>query len=116
KDPRGWAEFVAALARHSTVGSALTMRGVQKARPSLYDLRAELASLNVPTLVVTGDEDDRCLEPALLLERTIPTAGLVVLPKTGHTCNLEEPDEFNRIVRGFLTTVEHGAWRARSVD
>ncbi len=36
KNPRGWAEFAAALAAHSSLGSALTMRGVQAARPSLY--------------------------------------------------------------------------------
>jgi pimeloyl-ACP methyl ester carboxylesterase len=36
KNPRGWAEFAAALAQHSALGSALTMRGVQAARPSLY--------------------------------------------------------------------------------
>ena len=28
KNPRGWAEFAAALAEHSDLGSALTMRGV----------------------------------------------------------------------------------------
>ena len=38
KNPRGWAEFAAALAGHSSLGSALTMRGVQAARPSLYAL------------------------------------------------------------------------------
>src|SRR6266478_2938799 len=38
KDPRGWAEFAAHLAEHSTPGSAKTMRGVQARRPSLWDL------------------------------------------------------------------------------
>ncbi len=38
KDQRGWAEFAAALGEHSSAGSALTMRGVQAARPSLYGL------------------------------------------------------------------------------
>ena len=36
KDPRGWAEFRDQLAEHSTEGSARTMRGVQKFRPSLW--------------------------------------------------------------------------------
>ena len=45
KNPRGWAEFAAALAGHSSLGSALTMRGVQAARPSLYALTDELAQL-----------------------------------------------------------------------
>jgi pimeloyl-ACP methyl ester carboxylesterase len=113
KNPRGWAEFAAALAGHSSLGSALTMRGVQAARPSLYALTEELAEVRTPVLVVTGDEDEGCLEPALMLKRTIPTAGLAVLPRTGHTANLEEPDVFNQAVDKFLTTVTRGAWHER---
>ncbi len=113
KNPRGWAEFAAALAEHSSLGSALTMRGVQAARPSLYELTGELAKVRTPVLVLVGDEDEGCLEPALMLKRTIPTAGLGVLPRTGHTANLEEPDVFNQAVDRFLTSVARGAWRER---
>jgi pimeloyl-ACP methyl ester carboxylesterase len=113
KNPRGWAEFAAALAGHSSLGSALTMRGVQAARPSLYALTGELARIAVPVLVLVGDEDEGCLEPALMLKRTIPTAGLAVLPRTGHTANLEEPDVFNRAVDAFLGSVARLSWRPR---
>jgi pimeloyl-ACP methyl ester carboxylesterase len=113
KDPRGWAEFAAHLAGHDSRGSALTMRGVQRERPSLYDLTDELRALEVPTLVIAGDEDEGCLEPSLMLKRTIPTAGLALLPKTGHTCNLEEPEAFNRLLERFFADVEHDAWGAR---
>ena len=113
KNPRGWAEFAAALAGHSSLGSALTMRGVQAARPSLYELADQLAKVRTPVLVLVGDEDEGCLEPALMLKRTIPTAGLAVLPRTGHTANLEEPDVFNQAVDRFLTTLARGAWRER---
>ena len=113
KNPRGWAEFADALARHSNLGSALTMRGVQAARPSLYGLTDELAKVRIPVLVVVGDEDDGCLEPALMLKRTIPASGLVVLPRTGHTANLEEPDVFNQAVDRFLGAVARGAWHPR---
>jgi pimeloyl-ACP methyl ester carboxylesterase len=68
----------------------------------------------VPTLVITGDEDEPCLEPALFMKRSIPTAGLVVLPKSGHTINLEEPDAFNRAISDFLTAVEAGKWGPRN--
>jgi hypothetical protein len=34
---------------------------------------------------MTGDEDEPCLEPGLYMKRKIPTAGLVVIPKSGHT-------------------------------
>jgi pimeloyl-ACP methyl ester carboxylesterase len=113
KNPRGWAEFAAALAGHSSLGSALTMRGVQAARPSLYELAGELARIAVPVLVLVGDEDDDGLEPALMLKRTIPAAGLAVLPRTGHTANLEEPDVFNRAVDAFLASVARGSWPVR---
>jgi pimeloyl-ACP methyl ester carboxylesterase len=113
KDPRGWSEFASQLADHSTRGSALTMRGVQKQRPSLWSLRAEMRNMSVPTLIVAGDEDDPCLEPALMMKRTIATAGLAVIPRCGHAINLEEPDEFNRIAYGLITAVEAGHWSPR---
>jgi pimeloyl-ACP methyl ester carboxylesterase len=111
KNPRGWDEFASALAEHDALGAALTMRGVQAARPSLY--RLGLASVSVPVLVVAGDEDEGCLEPALMLKRAIPTAGLAIMPRTGHTANLEEPDVFNQLVDGFLAAVDRGAWGRR---
>ena len=113
KDPRGWAAFVEQLAEHSSTGSALTMRGVQARRPSLYDLESAFAQMSVPTLVMVGDEDDHCLQPGLFLKRTIPACGLAVLPKTGHTLNLEEPDSFNRLLADFIAQVEAGAWPVR---
>jgi pimeloyl-ACP methyl ester carboxylesterase len=113
KNPRGWAEFAARLAGHSALGSALTMRGVQRARPSLYTLRSELARISTPLLVLVGDEDEGCLDTALMLKRTISSAGLVILPRTGHTANLEEPGVFNAAVDGFLSAVQRGAWRPR---
>jgi pimeloyl-ACP methyl ester carboxylesterase len=113
KDPRGWSEFAARLAGHSTRGSALTMRGVQAERPSLWDLTDEMRRLEVPTLVMTGDEDGPCLEPGLLLKRTIPTAALVVFPNTGHALNLEEPELFNRSLDRFFHQVECQRWPRR---
>lgn len=113
KDPRGWAEFAQQLGEHDAVGSANTMRGVQATRPSLYDLEASLAALAVPTLVIVGDEDDHCLQPGLFLKRTIPACGLLVLPKVGHTLNLEEPERFNSFLGEFITTVEAGRWLPR---
>jgi pimeloyl-ACP methyl ester carboxylesterase len=113
KDPRGWREFVDQLQQHSTEGAARTMRGVQKRRPSLFDLVDKMKTMTVPTLVMTGDEDWPCLEPALLMKRTIPTAALVVMPNAGHTINLEDPDAFNRHIADFISTVDAGAWRPR---
>jgi pimeloyl-ACP methyl ester carboxylesterase len=113
KNPRGWTEFAEALAGHSSLGSALTMRGVQASRPSLYALRDDLAKIETPVLIVVGDEDEGCIEPDIMLKRTIPTSGLAVLPQTGHTANLEEPDLFNAIVDRFVTAVDRGSWGRR---
>jgi pimeloyl-ACP methyl ester carboxylesterase len=113
KDPLGYRRFVEQLAGHSGVGSARTLMGVQRLRPSLYDLQDRMEALDVPTLIVTGDEDDPCLEPALLMKRKIPRAGLLVLPKTGHTINLEEPEGFNRALLDFFTAVEADRWPRR---
>lgn len=113
KDPRGWAEFAAQLGEHSSVGCANTMRGVQAGRPSLYDFEEELSRMHVPLLVIVGDEDDHCLQPGIFLKKTVPASGLLVMPKTGHTLNLEEPDQFNRSVGEFIATVEAGRWNSR---
>jgi pimeloyl-ACP methyl ester carboxylesterase len=113
KDPRGWKEFHDQLAEHSAEGSARTMRGVQKRRPSLFDLVDKMTTITAPTLIMTGDEDWPCLEPALLMKRTIPTAALVVMPNAGHTINLEEPAAFNQHLADFFHAVDVGAWRGR---
>jgi pimeloyl-ACP methyl ester carboxylesterase len=113
KDPRGWQEFAEMLKGHSTQGSALTQRGVQNRRPSLYDLTDKMKTITAPTLIMTGDEDFPCLEPGLLMKRTIPTAGLVVMPNSGHAINLEEPAAFNRHLEEFFHAVDVGSWRNR---
>ena len=116
KDPVGWQEFRDRLCAGSARGHALTMRGVQMRRPTVYSLEARLTKLEVPTLIVTGDEDEPCLEPALFMKRKIPTSALVVLPKSGHAVNLEEPEAFNRAVLEFLTLVDGGRWTRRRTD
>jgi pimeloyl-ACP methyl ester carboxylesterase len=74
-----------------------------------------MVRLTVPTLIVAGDEDDACLEPALYMKRMISTAGLLIIPKSGHTINLEEPDVFNRHVLDFVGIVDAGRWTPRNL-
>jgi pimeloyl-ACP methyl ester carboxylesterase len=113
KDPRGFEEFKQQLAQHSAVGARNTQLGVQGERPSLYDLTGQMAALTVPTLILTGDEDWPCLQPALLMKQTIPSAALSVMPNCGHTINLEDPDQFNRLVGDFIVQVDAGRWPQR---
>jgi pimeloyl-ACP methyl ester carboxylesterase len=113
KDPRGWREMVDWLGEHDPKGAANTMRGVQARRPSLYELEERLKRLALPTLIIAGDEDDQTLQPGIFLKRTIPASGLMVLPKTGHTINLEEPATFNQAVADFHAQVTAGRWLPR---
>ena len=113
KDPRGWEELARQLGEHPVDGAVRTMRGVQRERPSLYGLEAELSAVGAPVLILAGDEDDGCLDTSLWLKRVIPRSGLAVLPKSGHTLNLEEPDLVNAFIADFLGRVAAGAWGPR---
>jgi len=113
KDPRGFAEFATQLAEHSAIGAAHTQQQIQKERPSIYDLEAQMRKLTVPTLIVTGDEDWPCLAPNVFMKQVIPSAGLLVVPNTGHTVNLEECALFNDALDTFLAQVDAGRWPLR---
>ena len=113
KDPRGFAEFKRMLGEHSAKGAANTQLGVQRERPSIFDLEPDLKKLQVPTLVLSGDEDWPCLLPGVYMKRMIPSAALQLLPNSGHTINIEEPDAFNAAVGGFWVQVDAGRWPMR---
>jgi pimeloyl-ACP methyl ester carboxylesterase len=72
-----------------------------------------MKAMRMPVLVLHGDEDWPCLLPGLLMKQSIPTAALAVMPNSGHTINIEEPDMFNAIVGNFLAQVDAGRWPSR---
>ncbi len=113
KSPRAFAEFIGLVRQHSAEGSALTLQGYQALRPSLGDFKDEMAQCTVPTLIISGDEDEPCLEASLMLKRHMSSAGLVFMPQTGHACNLEEPELFNQLCDQFFHQVESGQYRMR---
>jgi pimeloyl-ACP methyl ester carboxylesterase len=86
---------------------------VQQARPSLWEIVDDLRGITAPTLILNGDEDEACLEPGLLLKRTIASAGYQVVPNSGHALNLEDPQLYNDVIRWFIGTVSRGAWPTR---
>jgi pimeloyl-ACP methyl ester carboxylesterase len=110
KDPRGYAHFIQMLSEHSARGHSLTMLNLQAKRPTLWDMQADLRNFSPPLLIVVGDEDDWCLDASVFLRRTAPTAGLVVVPRTGHTLTSEEPEKFNAALDEFFAEAERGAW------
>jgi pimeloyl-ACP methyl ester carboxylesterase len=69
-------------------------------------MTAELAKLQVPLLVLTGDEDDPSIDTSVMIKRCAPSAVLAVLPRSGHGINLEEPALFNQLLNDFLHQVE----------
>jgi proline iminopeptidase len=113
KDPRGHADFYAALARHDSKGSANTMRTFQGGRPSIYTMADAIRKVQTPALIICGDEDDGCIEPSLFLKKHLSASGLTFFPKTGHVLNLEEPALFNEMVERFIALVEAGRWGPR---
>ncbi len=113
KNPRAFAEFLGLIKQHSAKGSALTLQGYQALRPSLSDFKEQMAKCQVPTLIISGDEDEPCLDASLMLKRNMPSAGLAFMPQTGHACNLEEPELFNQLCESFFHQVESGQYRMR---
>lgn len=106
KNPKGFDQFNRQFAEHSARGSSLTTRGYQMRRQTIYELEAKMRELRVPTLIVTGDDDEPCIEPALFMKRTIPDARLWIVPRTTHAVNLEEPEAFNRVVFDFMMSAD----------
>src|SRR5579872_6049340 len=82
KDPKEWEQFLKRISEHSAVGSSRSLRNFQGRRPPLHEFEAELKKLSIPTLVITGDEDDHCLESGLYLKKMIARSGLWVVPCT----------------------------------
>ena len=113
KDPKSWQEFYENFNTHSATGSAHILRGVILKRPTIFALEPKLRQMRVPALIMVGDEDDPCIEPAVFMKRNISCSGLAVFPQSGHAINLEEPDLFNRVVLDFLTSVEATKWAVR---
>src|SRR5262249_61559538 len=99
--------------RHPPEGPANPTAGYQGRRPSFYKLTDEISKVDVPVLILTGDEDEPCLEASVMLKRAIPQAGLAVLAQSGHGINLEEPALFNQLVDDFFRRAEAGTWGAR---
>jgi pimeloyl-ACP methyl ester carboxylesterase len=73
------------------------------AQASAEDLLDALPTIDVPTLVVHGDQDVRAPRPvADQLHASIAGSELVILEGAGHVCNLEVPERFNEVLRSFL--------------
>lgn len=116
KDLPAWEKFRDELAEHDVTGAAHVLRNIVGGRPSLYTFANQLAALTTPILFLVGDEDDGVLDINLWLKRTMPGAGMEMVPKSGHLLNLEDPAGFNAAVAHFHETVAEGGWPLRDMS
>ena len=74
-----------------------------------FDRRAALASIGVPTLVITGAHDRTAApEVARKMAERITGAELAILPGAGHLLNIEQPAAFNAALLAFLARLPAG--------
>lgn len=68
------------------------------------DLRPALPTIDVPALLLYGDDDKRAPADTVgaALAAAIPGSRLVVIPAAGHLCNLEQPERFDDEIRNFV--------------
>jgi 3-oxoadipate enol-lactonase len=63
-----------------------------------------LAEIKVPLLVLVGERDVPDIHAIVkLLEDRVKGARVIRIPRVGHMLNMEAPDEFNRLIREFLS-------------
>lgn len=104
--PSAPAERVEAFAANMLGFSAAGFRTMARALAEA-DLRDGLGRVEVATLLMHGDQDQRApLEVAQALHASIPASKLVVMPGVGHVSPVEAPELFNRELLEFLRTTE----------
>lgn len=77
---------------------ALVQRGMAERQDSVDTLK----TINVPSLIVTGDEDQLAgVREAEVMRRNIARSEMIVVPRAGHYSPWEQPLEVGRILRQF---------------
>jgi pimeloyl-ACP methyl ester carboxylesterase len=99
-------DLVEAAHRMMRKMSAEDVAGVQRGMAERPDSIATLKTINVPALLVTGDEDTMTGVPeAEVMKQNIPGAQMKVIEKAGHYSPWEQPQEVGRLLRQFLDSV-----------
>jgi 3-oxoadipate enol-lactonase len=76
---------------------------VQRGMAARPDSIATIKTMNVPTLIITADEDILAgANEAEIMHQNIPGSQIQVIPKAGHYAAWEKPDEAARLLRKFL--------------
>ncbi|HEY4933190.1 MAG TPA: alpha/beta fold hydrolase [Terriglobales bacterium] len=85
--------------------SSADIAQVQRGMAERADSIASLAAVNVPTLVIAGEDDSVPLSELEMMHQCIAGSHLRVIPKAGHYAAMEQPAEFGRLLRTFLDAV-----------
>ena len=86
--------------------SAEDVASVQRGMAERPDSLETLKTINVPTLLITGDEDQFTGVPeAELMKRYMPSAQLKVIPKVGHYSPFEQPEQVGLLLRRFVESL-----------
>jgi 3-oxoadipate enol-lactonase len=99
-------DLVAAAMRMMRKMSAEDVAAVQRGMAERPDSVATLKTINVPTLIVTGDEDALTgISEAETMRQNIPGSQMRVISRAGHYSPWEQPEEAGRLLRQFLDTI-----------
>jgi 3-oxoadipate enol-lactonase len=86
--------------------SPVAVRGAIHRMMHRIDSTPLLAQVSVPSLVITGAEDEMIpVDESRRMAAAITGATLVIVPRAGHLANMEQPDAFNNALSTFLTTL-----------
>lgn len=86
--------------QNNPAGLANSLRGMGTGRqPSLWP---HLPAVQLPGLLLAGQEDAKFVGIAQQMVAQLPQAQLVIVPEAGHTIHLEQPEGYGRIVRDWL--------------
>jgi len=89
-----------------SIGLINTLQSVMMTRPSIFTLKEKLEKVNVPVLIIVGDKDEACVEPAKFMHEHIPNSELVIIENSTHSVNLWQASKFNDAVLNFLEKIE----------
>jgi pimeloyl-ACP methyl ester carboxylesterase len=83
--------------------SSEDVAGAQRGMAERPDSVSTLKTINVPTLIITGDEDKMTGIPeAEVMKQDIPRSQMRVVPRAGHYSPWEQPEEVGKLIRQFL--------------
>lgn len=86
------------MRKHNSRGLAMVSRNVMVNPAAIHVLER----VNVPTLIIVGDGDQAFLPACEYMQKRIKNSELVVIKNAGHGSNVDQPQQFNQSILGFV--------------